>query len=235
MYSIQHIVRVQALLRKHQTLLKTPANCFCIQQQQRGFRQTAGWRSAEDVETLQSSLAKQGVKYALASYVDIHGVAKSKMVPLAHLPRMLKGSELCTGAALDGVPQDVSDEEVSPIPDTNSVIVCPWGNRDVAWFASDLYCEGKKFEPCSRNILKRVLAEAEDMGFRFDLGIEPEFFILKPGADGSAISIADRDVLAKPAYDVRTTLDSLSVLSSINDALAASGFDGTWHQYAILL
>ena len=179
-----------------------------------------------DVQALQMYLAKRGVQYALASYVDIHGIAKSKMVPLAHLPRMLKGSELCTGAALDGVPQEVSDEEVSPVPDTASVIVCPWGDRNVAWFASDLYCRGRKFEPCSRNIFKRVLSEAADMGFRFDLGIEPEFFILKPGPNGSSpVSIADRDVLAKPAYDVRTTLDSLPVLSRINDALAASGFD----------
>jgi glutamine synthetase len=200
----------------------------------RFFRSTTTTRSSDtNVEALQSSLAEKGVKYCLASYVDIHGVSKSKMVPLAHLPRMLKGSELCTGAALDGVPQDVSDEEVSPVPDTDSVIICPWGNRDVAWFASDLYCDGKKFQPCSRNIFKRVLSQAEEMGFGFDLGIEPEFFILKSSdtannqsdANAMPMPIGDRDVLAKPAYDVRTTLDSLEMLSKITDALASTGYD----------
>eukprot|EP00977_Amphora_coffeiformis_P021258 scaffold9085_cov215-Amphora_coffeaeformis.AAC.26 len=207
--------------------LRTPPALRWFRSTTTAHNSASPFASDEDVQTLQMHLAQQGVQYALASYVDIHGVSKSKMVPLAHLPRMLKGSELCTGAALDGVPQDVSDEEVSPVPDINSVIICPWGDRNVAWFASDLYCQGQKFQPCSRNIFKKQLQEAAEMGFRFDLGIEPEFFILKPGgSDGkSAVSIADRDVLAKPAYDVRTTLDSLGVLSRINDALKASGFD----------
>ena len=61
-------------------------------------------------DDLKARLEAQGVAYALASYVDMHGVCKSKVVPLTHLDRMMAGSELCTGAALDGVPQDVSDK-----------------------------------------------------------------------------------------------------------------------------
>ena len=63
-------------------------------------------------QELEKSLIQEGVKYCLPSYVDIHGVSKSKFVPIEHFDRMMNGSELCTGAALDGVPQDVSDEEV---------------------------------------------------------------------------------------------------------------------------
>ncbi|OKR09119.1 hypothetical protein BH588_06615, partial [Pseudomonas aeruginosa] len=57
------------------------------------------------VEELKQQLQDKGVKYAMASYVDIHGVIKGKFVPIAHLGQMLRGSELYTGAALDGVPQ----------------------------------------------------------------------------------------------------------------------------------
>ena len=175
-------------------------------------------------KALQSRLESDGVRYALASYVDMHGVSKSKMVPIAHLDRMMGGSELCTGAALDGVPQDISDEEVSPHPDPDSVIICPW-QPDVAWFASDLYCEGKPFEPCSRQIFKRVLAQAADMGYRFNFGIEPELFLLKDDEHGQPVPIGQRDNLAKPAYDVRTTLDSLTALDAIVQALNDSGYD----------
>ena len=87
---------------------------------------------------LKERLKKEGVKYCLPSYVDIHGVSKSKFVPIEHFDRMMNGSELCTGAALDGVPQDVSDEEVSSRPDPESVIILPW-RKDTAWFASDLW------------------------------------------------------------------------------------------------
>jgi len=181
--------------------------------------------ASTDADSLQQSLKDKGVEYALASYVDIHGNPKSKMVPIHHLSRMLRGSELCTGAALDGVPQDISDEEVSPIPDPDSVIICPWGKRNIAWFASDLHCEGEKFEPCSRNIFKGVLADAAEMGYSFDLGIEPEFFLLKDGERGKPLPIADRDALAKPCYDLRTTLDSAEILHRVVDAMGEVGYD----------
>ena len=67
----------------------------------------------QPVESLRQDLAEKGVKYAMASYVDIHGAIKGKFVPLNHLDRMMKGSELYTGAALDGVPQDINDDEVA--------------------------------------------------------------------------------------------------------------------------
>lgn len=178
----------------------------------------------DDHAALKASLTEHGVRYALAAYSDMHGVSKSKVVPLSHLDRMMGGSELCTGAALDGVPQDVSDEEVSPRPDPDSLIVLPW-NREVAWFASDLYCEGKPFEPCNRQIFKRVLAQAADMGFRFNFGIEPEFFLLQDSADGGFGPIGPRDALAKPAYDVRSTLDSFAVVEDIVRELNGIGYD----------
>ena len=173
---------------------------------------------------LRKRLESQGIKYALASYVDIHGVCKSKMVPVSHLDRMMGGSELCTGAALDGVPQDVSDEEVSPHPDPASVIVCPW-QPDVAWFASDLYCEGEVFEPCSRQIFKSVLNDAKAMGYQFNFGIEPELFLLREDDTGKVLPVGQRDDLAKPAYDVRSTLDSLPLLNDIVEKLQQAGFD----------
>ena len=69
------------------------------------------------LDELGRRLGARGVKYGLASYVDLHGVPKAKAVPLAHLGRMLKASEMFTGAALDGVPQAVNDDEVAALPD----------------------------------------------------------------------------------------------------------------------
>lgn len=178
----------------------------------------------KDLQGLKDSLSQRGVKYCLPSYVDIHGVSKSKFVPIEHFDRMMNGSELCTGAALDGVPQDVSDEEVSSRPDPESVIILPW-RKDTAWFASDLWCEGKPFEPCSRNIFKGVLTQAAEMGFTFNFGIEPEFFLLKEDEHGGIAPIGSRDNLAKPAYDLRSTLDSLELLEEIVSTLNELGYD----------
>lgn len=167
-----------------------------------------------------AALAARGVKYLLPSYVDMHGISKSKMVPVDQYARMLAGSELCTGAALDGVPQDVSDEEVAAHPDPASAKVLPW-NAEVAWFASDLWCEGQPFEACSRNILKRALAKAADMGFAMNLGMEAEFFVLQDTEDGGYAPLSRRENLEKPAYDVARLHDNYPWISELVGAMNA--------------
>lgn len=173
---------------------------------------------------LQAKLEKQGVRYGMASYVDIHGRSKSKVVPVGHFDRMFKGSELFTGAALDGVPQQVNDDEVAAMPDLDHVMVMPW-KPDMAWFPSDLYLQGQPFEACSRNILKRVLKQAADMGYRFNLGIETEFYLFRENADGTVTPGTRRDDLDKPAYDVRQILNSFPVIDELVTAMDSLGWD----------
>jgi glutamine synthetase len=173
--------------------------------------------------TLRSELESQGVRYALASYVDLHGVCKAKAVPLSHLGQMLEGSELFTGAALDGVPQEVSDDEVAAVPDPATATVLPW-RRDLVWMASTLHLHGSPFEACSRHILQRSLAEAAAMGYRFNLGIETEFFVLRRDERGRAVPLSPRDCLDKPAYDVSTLLDNLPWLDELVSAMNQLGW-----------
>ena len=180
--------------------------------------------TSQDTRALARELSERGVKYLLASYVDMHGVPKSKMVPIAHMDQMMAGSELCTGAALDGVPQEVQDEEVSAHPDPASCMVMPW-RPEVAWFASDLWCEGRPFEPCSRVILNRALAKAAGMGYALKMGMECEFFVLRDTGDGGYTPVSDRHDLAKPAYDGARLMDNLPWLGDLVDAMNDLGWD----------
>jgi len=176
-----------------------------------------------ELETLRRQLSNKGVAYLMASFSDMHGVSKTKMVPLSHLEQMMAGSELYTGAALDGVPQDVSDEEVSAHPDPASCIILPW-QPDVAWFASNLWCEGRPFQACSRNILARATEAAAEMGFVMNLGMEAEFYVLKDG-DKGAETVSERDTLDKPCYDGYGILDNLHWLSELVSAMDDLGWD----------
>jgi glutamine synthetase len=177
-----------------------------------------------DTEAIRKDLAARGVRHALASFVDMHGVSKAKAVPLGHLGQMLGGSELFTGAALDGVPQRVNDEEVSARPDPSSAMVMPW-QREVAWFASDLYLAGEPFPACSRGILRRVLDDAADMGYVCNLGVETEFYVLREGPDGRLEPVSPRDTVDKPCYDVRGLLDNYSWASELVAAMDELGWD----------
>lgn len=176
-----------------------------------------------DAAPLQADLSAKGVKYVIASYVDMHGVSKSKVVPLDHLEQMLGGSELFTGAALDGVPQEIHDEEVAAVPDPGSLAILPW-RPDTALMHSDLWCRGEPFEACSRNILNRQVERAAAMGYVMNLGMEAEFFVFRDEAGGRA-PVSPLPHLAKPAYDTIRLLDNFDWLSELVDAMNGLGWD----------
>lgn len=171
-----------------------------------------------------TALAAAGVRYCAASYVDMHGVSKTKMVPIAHHAQMLEGSELFTGAAMDGVPQSVHDEEVAAVPDPASCSILPW-KPEIAWFASDLGYQGQPFEACSRNILKRQLARAAAHGLRFNLGIEAEFFVFKKLEEGGFAPLSTRPHLQKPCYDFSRLLDNFAWADELVSAMNTLGWD----------
>jgi glutamine synthetase len=59
--------------------------------------------SFETVEAAQHYLLGHGVSYVLAQFVDIHGVAKAKSVPVAHLPTVMNEGAGFAGFAISGV------------------------------------------------------------------------------------------------------------------------------------
>ncbi|WP_059018141.1 type III glutamate--ammonia ligase [Mycobacterium sp. M26] len=176
-----------------------------------------------EVDQIAETLAAAGVRYAAISFVDMHGKPKSKMVPLAHLGQAAFGSEMFTGAALDGVPQDVNDDEVAPHPDLGRAIIMPF-NREIAWFPGDLWIGDTPFEACSRQILKRVSADAASLGYTFNLGIETEFFLLSDSSGVPAPASPD-DTLDKPCYDLRTMLHNFGVVDEIVTSMNELGWD----------
>ena len=82
------------------------------------------------VDELRAELEQQGVRYFFGAYVDIHGVPKSKCVPIAHLASALNGSELYTVGALEGMGDlGPHEDECAGIPDLANVTVLPWAPR----------------------------------------------------------------------------------------------------------
>ncbi len=177
-----------------------------------------------DWAALKAELIERGVRFLLPSYADMHGASKAKMVPVSHFDRMRAGSELFTGAALDGVPQAVNEEEVAAHPDPNSCLILPW-QPDIAWFASDLHCGGAPFEACSRNILKRVRARAARLGYGMNLGTEIEFFVFRDTDGGGSSPVSSKPHLGKPAYDVSRLLDNFHWIGALVEAMNGLGWD----------
>lgn len=181
-------------------------------------------KTPEQIANIQRELEAKGVKYCIGAYVDIHGVPKAKVVPINHLPQMAAGSERYTGYALDGLGQAPSDDEITSMPDLDHIIQLPWEPK-IAWMPADNGFQGKPYPLNTRVALKNVLAQAAEMGFGLNLGIECEIYLLKQEADGRLTIPNPDDKLVKPCYDVRGFMDNFTWLDKMASGINALGWD----------
>lgn len=178
---------------------------------------------------LASDLANDGVEYAIGTYVDISGRAKSKVVPIGKLPNMLAGSERYTPRGLGFLgPMLPQEDETVAMPDLSLMRVLPWDPRFV-WMPADLLYGGTEpFALCCRSILKRQLDRAEREGWGLSLGVEPEIYVYQPTSDrgvGYLEPIAPSGgIKPNPGYDVEATLDSMPFLSRMVRYLQQADF-----------
>lgn len=180
--------------------------------------------TSEKIRATQEKLQQQGVRYCIGAYVDIHGVPKGKVVPIAHLSHMAHGSERYTGYALDGLGQAPNDDEITSVPDLDHIIQLPWEPK-VAWMPADNHFKGKPYPLNTRVALKNVLAQAAELGMGMHLGIECEVYVLRKNADGTLCVPNPDDKLVKPCYDVRGFLDSFTWLDKVASCMNALGWD----------
>lgn len=178
----------------------------------------------DPVQAILDDLRRRGVRYCIGAYVDIHGAQKGKVVPIAHLGHMAQGSERYTGYALDGLGQAPNEDELASVPDLSHIIQLPWEPK-LAWMPADLTFQGEPYPLSTRVALRRVLAEAADMGFDFKLGIECEVFLLRKAADGSLVVPHATDNLTKPCYDVNGFVSNFTWLDRVASTINDLGWD----------
>jgi glutamine synthetase len=190
-----------------------------------GVEQDAGTVAAESERWNQAreQLRARGVSYCLSSYVDVHGVPKAKAVPIDHFSGMMSGSELFTGAAIDGLGQGPADDELSLRPDLDAITVLPW-EPTVAWAPGHLHYHGAPYPMDSRTILRQQMNRLAEHGLTFKLGIETEFFLVR--REGAHIVPANfKDVLPRAAYDVAGLLENLPFMDELIGYMNQMGWD----------
>jgi glutamine synthetase len=172
------------------------------------------------MSTLLSEVAaERGIKNFLVSYTDLFGHMRAKLVPARAIDKMARDGAGFAGFAtwLDMTP---AMPDLFAVPDPDSLIQLPW-KREVGWLAADLYMEGKPVEQGPRNVLKRLIADLQELGYEMKAGVECEFFLLAP--DGSCISDgADKQV--KSCYDQQALMRRYDVITEISEAMEELGW-----------
>jgi glutamine synthetase type III len=163
---------------------------------------------------------EKGVKYFMISYTDLFGGQRAKLVPTQAINNMaIEGAGFAGFATwLDLTP---AHPDLMAVPDPTSVIQLPW-KKDVAWVAARATMEGKMVDQAPRNVLERLIGEAEKEGLRVKTGVEPEFFILTP--DGEQIS-DPFDNAEKPCYDQQAVMRRYDVIAEVCDYMIELGWE----------
>jgi glutamine synthetase len=176
-------------------------------------------------DLLKAQLQQDGVEYLLVQFVDVHGAPKVKLVPADALDDVADAGAGFAGGAVWGMGQDASSHDMMARIDPNAYTPLPW-KPGLARFAADLYVDGQPHPFCPRVNLKRVLGELRSQGYVFNVGIEPEHFLVSRTADGRLVpwDPSQIDNLAKPCYDFKGLAQACDYLRDMNDALRQLGW-----------
>ncbi len=177
------------------------------------------------LDELKERIVEDQIEYLLAQFVDIHGSAKVKLVPARCAEDMVLDGAGFAGAAVWGMGQGPHSHDLMGRADPRSYTPLPW-DSGMARLACDIYVDGKPHPYCSRVNLKRVLEEFREEGYVFNVGMEPEFFLVRRLEDGRITIYDDHgiDTLAKPCYDYKCISQSLPVLMELNECLDRLGW-----------
>ena len=142
------------------------------------------------------------VRYVLAQFVDIHGAAKAKAVPVSHFDEVLDTGAGFAGFAVWGLGIQPHGPDFMARGDLGAVSLVPW-QPGFARIVCDGHVHGKPWEYDSRVVLKKQVALLKEKGLTFFTGLEPEFSVLRRDEQGNIVPCDASDTLQKPCYDYK--------------------------------
>lgn len=170
-----------------------------------------------------SELAKfakdKGVKYFMVSFTDLFGGQRAKLVPAQAISMAEEDGAGFAGFAtwLDMTP---AHPDMLAVPDPSTAIQLPW-KPEVAWVAANCIMEDAEVDQAPRNVLRKMIKEADAAGMRVKTGVEAEFFLLAP--DGTQISDPS-DTAEKPCYDQQAVMRRYDVIAEVCDYMLDLGW-----------
>ncbi|MFD1954789.1 type I glutamate--ammonia ligase [Paenibacillus thailandensis] len=132
-------------------------------------------------EDIKRIAEEQNVRFIRLQFTDLLGTIKNVEIPVSQLDKALDNKMMFDGSSIEGYVR-IEESDMYLYPDLDTWVVFPWVSQDrVARLICDVYMpDGTPFAGDPRGILKRVLKEAEEMGFSaMNVGPEPEFFLFK--------------------------------------------------------
>jgi glutamine synthetase len=169
---------------------------------------------AEAKEYILKTAKEHDVKFIWLWFTDILGILKSFAITVEELEGAMEEGMGFDGSSIEGFARiDESDMVAMPDPDTWQLL--PWTppeHRATArMFCDILKPGGEPFDGDPRNVLKKNLKKAADLGYTFYVGPELEYFYFKLGKDAQGkddLSAYTTEPLDQGGYFDLTTRDA---------------------------
>lgn len=135
------------------------------------------------------TIEERGVKFIRLWFTDVAGSLKSVAVAPAEIEGAFEEGIGFDGSSIEGLSRN-SEADMLAIPDPTTFQILPW--RGSVDSTARMFCDianpdGTPASSDPRNVLRRAMDKARDMGFNFYIHPEIEFYLLKSaelGADG---------------------------------------------------
>jgi len=176
------------------------------------------------VDQIKALAKEKGIEYFFCSFVEMSGVPKAKLVPATHLSDMAREGAGFAGFAAGDLNQGPHDPDIVSMPDFDSLAILPW-RKNVAWVPGNLLVNGAPWPYCPRTILCEQLKRAREKGYILQVGVEPEFMLLKKNAHDEYEPWDSLDTTLKPCYDLRALYRNLDLMTTLLHYMQELGWD----------
>ena len=135
---------------------------------------------------------EEDIEFIRLQFTDMFGTLKNVAITASQLEKALDNKCMFDGSSIEGFVR-IDESDMYLYPDLNTFDIFPWRPQHgkVARMICDVYRpNGTPFEGDPRYILKKVLKEAADMGYTFNVGPECEFFLFHTDDEGRPTTIS---------------------------------------------
>ncbi|MBO5237732.1 MAG: glutamine synthetase [Lachnospiraceae bacterium] len=137
-------------------------------------------------------IEEEDIEFIRLQFTDMFGSLKNVAITSSQLEKALDNKCMFDGSSIEGFVR-IEESDMYLYPDLDTFETFPWRPQQgkVARLICDVYkADGTPFEGDPRYVLRRVLQEAADMGYRFDVGPECEFFLFHTDDNGMPTTIS---------------------------------------------
>lgn len=193
-----------------------------------------------ELEQIKEIIKEKSVELLHLQFVDIEGILKHVTVTSEQLEDVVEGKIMFDGSSIKGF-SPINKSDLYLTPDLSTFAVIPWtledGYSEARFLCSVTNPDGTLFEGDTRNVLKKTVERAKELGYTISVGPELEFFLFKTDENGyPTLALGDRAGYFEPSpHDKgeRVRLEIYRALKALGFTIEASHHEVAEGQHEI--